>query len=322
MLLILKEGKLRLYNVCAGKIDNNIQLSVLTVKRFCGSSRGWLATVAKDPTDPTVDACEYYRLYKYDVIIQLWNPFDKATSPLCLPPLELGCGTSIRKVILLLDPLRDNNYIVAAITDSKLTLFRAGQKDWTRIQALGKCNDLILYKGRIYGAQNNGSLWSLDVNHSSTETRPKLVTTLNPRVYKRVHIVNSNTTGDLLLLQRSCKLQTPYPDEPYSFKIYKLVIDDDGSLVRQVEIKSIGDEAIFVGGGYQSVSVFASKFPGCQPNSINNTTDLGESPKTIGVCNLQDGTISKLDPFDGSKLMRLALWILPSRFSVSRLRVL
>ncbi|KAL6186776.1 hypothetical protein ACLB2K_042895 [Fragaria x ananassa] len=70
MLLILKEGKLRLYNVCAGKIDNNIQLSVLPVKRFCGSSRGWLATVAIDPTDPTVDV-----VYTQIPLSLLENPY-------------------------------------------------------------------------------------------------------------------------------------------------------------------------------------------------------------------------------------------------------
>lgn len=40
--------------------------------------------------------------------------------------------------------------------------------------------------------------------------------------------------------------------------------------MEQVEVKSIGDEALFLGAGH-SVSVLASNFPGCKPNSIYYT---------------------------------------------------
>ncbi|KAL6190750.1 hypothetical protein ACLB2K_037144 [Fragaria x ananassa] len=53
-----------------------------------------------------------------------------------------------------------------------------------------------------------------------------------------------------------------------SFKVFKVVLIETGRNLgmRQVEVKSIGDEALFL--GYNSISVLASETSGCQPNTI------------------------------------------------------
>lgn len=58
-----------------------------------------------------------------------------------------------------------------------------------------------------------------------------------------------------------------------TFKVYNVVFSDaDGSMVKHVEVETIGDEALFLGKNH-SFSLSASKFPGCQPNSIYDTGD-------------------------------------------------
>ncbi|XP_061993249.1 uncharacterized protein LOC133711096 [Rosa rugosa] len=214
MLSTLKEEKLRLYSacLCAGKIYDNIQLSVPPDKSFCGSSHGWLATV---------DTFNTYVVKP----VWLYNSGTLSEKLQGLLFVFLPCSTccwcyDLRKVILLVDPSMngDNNYMVVALTTYNLALFRAGQKDWTCIRNLKECNDVVLYKSRIYGVGRRRCLWSLKVNHSSTETHSsppstELIAPENCTDYKleRGYIVESNTTGDLLLVQRTCNLQTPYP---------------------------------------------------------------------------------------------------------------
>ncbi|CAL8994576.1 unnamed protein product [Prunus brigantina] len=58
-------------------------------------------------------------------------------------------------------------------------------------------------------------------------------------------------------------LTHPEPFQDYGFHAYLWVFDyEDGSIRHKVELKSIGDEALFVGDN-DSIFVLASKFVGC-----------------------------------------------------------
>lgn len=92
--------------------------------------------------------------------------------------------------------------------------------------------------------------------------------------------------------------------------------DEDGSIGHKVELKSIGDEALFLGDN-DSISVLASKFPGCQSISIYYTDDYisgyptfdGDQAQDMGTFNLEDGTITQTFPLRTNS--QRAIWIVP-----------
>ena len=96
-----------------------------------------------------------------------------------------------------------------------------------------------------------------------------VVDSLNfPQRAERAYLVES-IKGDLFYIRRFTKLNSTQMVTE-SFRVYKVVLN--GSIVEYVEVKSIGDEAFFVGDS-PSVSVLASSASRCQPNSIYFTDD-------------------------------------------------
>ncbi|CAL2264448.1 unnamed protein product [Prunus armeniaca] len=123
------------------------------------------------------------------------------------------------------------------------------------------------------------------------------------RLLTKAYLVES-TKGDMLHVRRILK-----PKE-----------GRDGDLLTdsfKVEVESIGDEALFVGDNH-SVSVLASNFPGCQPNSVYYTKDLLKRqhpdgrPFDMAVYNSGNETITRFySPNCWHKGMPLAAWIFP-----------
>lgn len=173
-----------------------------------------------------------------------------------------------------------------------------------------------------------------DVNSNSSKEK-----VLTPRGYQFSHFANKgylveSTKGELLHVRRFLKRRNETEDGFFrfddkdiwflwteSFKVYKLLFNErHDSIVQQVEVKSLGDEALFVGDNY-SVSVLTSNFPGCQPNSIYYADDLIEyrevrlpddGPSDMGIFNLDDETITQHYPLHSwQKNFPPALWIVP-----------
>lgn len=131
-----------------------------------------------------------------------------------------------------------------------------------------------------------------------------------------------STKGDLLLVQRILQTET-------SFMVSKFIFSDKdkySSTAQLVEVKSIGDDAIFLGQSH-SVSVLASNIPGCQPNSIYYVkADVKRVEYAIrfdcqksemGIFNLEDRTVTPLLDPDSMNAwnwnnINMPLWILPS----------
>ena len=87
-------------------------------------------------------------------------------------------------------------------------------------------------------------------------------------------------------------------------------------------MKSLGDEALFVGDN-QSMSILASNFPGCQPNSIYFTDDSidvfaikntyrPKGPFDMGIYCLENGTFQKhYTPKYKHRYLAPPLWVVP-----------
>ncbi|KAM1099942.1 hypothetical protein ACFX15_006245 [Malus domestica] len=135
---------------------------------------------------------------------------------------------------------------------------------------------------------------------------------------RKAYLVES-TKGDLWHVRRTVKRKEGCDGNlTDSFQVYKVVFDKkDRSTVEQVEVKSIGDEALFVGGNH-SMSFLASNFAGCQPNSIYYTCDLlrfqhpERRPFDMAVYNLENETITPFySPTSWQKGNPRAAWICP-----------
>ncbi|XP_024164554.1 probable F-box protein At1g44080 [Rosa chinensis] len=352
MLMIPSEsqGKRKLYSISEQKVYNNFELpqACNSTKRCCGSSNapGWLVAVDL--------------LGEHQLSTTLVNVFKREVTPIRLPPLYFNAESHWfmvfpPKVILSADPIANpDNYMVVAVYDrvSRIAFIKGGQTIWTYLEVYSFFTDAIFYKRKVYAVGQWGRIKSFDVNSKPVEE--SLLAHGGYRFSCHAHkgYLVETTKGDLLHVRRFLK-QKDVPRDHYfhyednefwteSFKVYKVVFDGrDKSIVEQVELKSIGDEALFVGDNH-SMCVLASNFPGCQPNSIYYTDDLIElgevrlvddgsidmddifslvkledetisnGPSDMGIFNLEDGSITQhysLNPWHRN--IPPAIWIMP-----------
>ncbi|KAL6187848.1 hypothetical protein ACLB2K_039243 [Fragaria x ananassa] len=280
------EGHPGLQSISTEKRYNKIRLPLAYGKRCCGSSHGWLATVD---------------LVGLSLNITLVYPFKKSVAPICLPPLDFMIKSSILEedlnyyiinykkyipnVILSANPnLQPDNYLVIALyhCDTKLAFIKGGQehwKDWVYLDRRQRClHEVTFYKNQIFIVGSRGRIVSFDVNYCNVPRKRPKAKRLTPPAPFRTYAANSylvkSSKGDHLWHVRRllsfCNVTNIHKYRE-KFMVYKVMFDlKNGAVVQQVEVKSIGDEALFLGGGH-SVSVLASNFPGCKPNSIYYT---------------------------------------------------
>lgn len=354
----------RLYSVSERRIYNhlNSQLSVPYYEKFCGSSHGWLASVHKPI--PIQECQQQVEVFHY---ITLRNPFANASEPIQFPPYTHCIPKMyydfknwvdwIPKVILSADPTLhpDDYYVLLAFyrplpnyteffTKSSyspsLALIKGGQNSWITINRpvryYPKFDDAIFYKNKFYLIHEGGHLLiTVDVNSSSNNLFSPIEKSIyifpNPGdifpsdIFPGIwgqYLVES-TNGDLLLVLRR------FYQRETSFRVCKIVFNDQDASAQLVEVHCIGDDALFLGQSH-SVSVLASKFPGCQPNSIYYATEdvkriqchtdpekFDGGKNEMGIFNLGDTTITPL--LDSGSInnwnwnnMNMPLWVLPS----------
>ncbi|KAB2603455.1 F-box protein [Pyrus ussuriensis x Pyrus communis] len=231
MLLIPDENRPQadqrlVYSVSEGRIYNHAQLQVPFKMRACGSSHGWLATVEH------IDE---------GLVVALRNPFRQASPVIRLPPIDVfipKCVASyhehfvrkvifyhehfVRKVILYGDPsLNPDNYVVVAIyaSNSRLAVFKAGQKSWHLIVKSFETADVIFYRGQVYAASMWGSVSSLDIDNPGAQ--PPQLKLLTPKVpferYSSNGYLMESTKGDLFHILRYCWMREVAPDRYFRF---------------------------------------------------------------------------------------------------------
>ncbi|CAB4286374.1 unnamed protein product [Prunus armeniaca] len=256
------------YSISEGRVYSNIRLQVPFSRRCCGSSHGWLATV-----DTTEQGCP---------VVVLRNPFTKAKPIFLLPWISLSqtlCGRW---------PM--------------LAFIKAGQNTWTYPSPNGNFGDVIFYKSKVYALEAMGDIESLDV--FSSDSNPSQPPQLKPRTPFRpfepycfhAYLVES-IKGDLLHILRFYALidgrfNYGAGRRTTHFMIYKWVFDneDEGSIGHNVEVKSIGDEAL---------DDYISNYPSLE----------GDEPYDMGIFNLEDGTITQHYSLHSNS--QRAIWVVP-----------
>lgn len=322
-----------LFNIAASKIYD-LRLPVPYSGRCSGSSHGWLITLEATTS------------------VTLINPFSNQI--VRLPSIvstyiDGRFDDILEKAILSADPcLHPDDYEVVAIFGDhrELFIFKSGDNSWNTVHLDGGpargVVDVIYYKGQVYFLSAHDEVLSV-VNGSDEpgifcpKARTVMKSTSSWDGHMQAYIVES-TGGDLLLVKRymfKIQLQiegTSEEDLDYryitsEFEVCKLGLDQNSSQPKWVEMKSLGEEALFLGDNY-STAVLASEFPGCWPNSIYFTDDYLEfgPPANFGSCDmgvfsLENGNITApytLNPTQ--KCMPPSVWIEP-RFSENWLKL-
>nr|XP_011464893.1 PREDICTED: uncharacterized protein LOC105351628 [Fragaria vesca subsp. vesca] len=342
-----------LYSVSERKIYNNINICLTMPynEMFCGSSQGWLASALRSTTLEGPEKRKSKLVHE----ITLRNPFGKTSEVIHLPPY-MHCIQKlfehvkdwIPRVILSANPALhpENYYVLFALFrplatrigytngySPPLALIKGGQESWITIKRLPpdlpKFDDAIFHKNKVCLLLQWGHrIVTLDVNSISNLPYPKIqYMRFNPdpkdifRAHCREQYLVESTNGDLLLVLRF------YAFKETSFGVCKIVFnEEDKSRVQLVEVKCIGDDAIFLGQS-QSQSVLASSVPGCKPNCIYYATESvkrDEYPSEcdylkseMGIFNLGDRTRTTLIDSDSISNwnwneMKMPFWVLPS----------
>ena len=103
------------------------------------------------------------------------------------------------------------------------------------------------------------------------------------------------------------------------FRIFRLDFD----ATKWIEIESLSGDSLFLGDN-SSISVLASNFTGCQPNSISFTHDLdntyvlGQNPIIcdVGIYNVESKNFNFHYTIDSDVLMKMnrrpPIWVVPT----------
>ncbi|VVA17392.1 PREDICTED: F-box [Prunus dulcis] len=297
MLLIStgKNGIWRLYNVMNDRIfDLKLKLSN---KRFCGSSKGWLIAMDKSFT------------------VTLTNPFVRAkggrmkeNSIIRLPPLIpqdpddlVGWAHApnyfLLKATLSADPILDaNNCIVLIIYEDQCQMaFIRLNKDptWTYVyQHWNGIEEVVHVEDSFYAVTIRNYLIGFDITSQSNSDEKLVAKRRAPDHPQKTYLVNPNEK-ELWMVHKHIDIEDDKTQVTYEFKIFEL----DYEKGKWSAKKTLGDVALFLGDN-SSISVLASKFPGCQPNCIyfshDDTRvahDVGpHGPHDFGVYNVASGS--------------------------------
>ncbi|XP_059627464.1 uncharacterized protein LOC132270297 [Cornus florida] len=292
------------------------QLQVPYKKRFSGSSHDWLVTVEEN--------------FGLTII----NPFSSAT--IQFPPImdrsifkapKIDVEYFVTKVILSDDPTSSpNDYIATAIYGDCKTLafIRVRDEAWTYIdkKRFQIISDVIYYEGQIFAVDYNGGILMIDVNRRAGESMAPQVEVIGPdtNVYSQPMYLVESSRSDLLLVYRFLEYDDDSQHTTSGFKVFKLLLDQfEQGWHKQVEVKSLDGDTLFLRDNH-SICVSASKWPGCQANSICYTDDYTNihfhppsGRRDIGIYNMENGSFGThyiLDP--SHKHMPPSIWIAPT----------
>ncbi|XP_034710582.1 putative F-box protein At5g55150 [Vitis riparia] len=192
--------------------------------------------------------------------------------------------------------------------ENRLAFIKSGDEDWTyvdnktsgfdylfqtspRVKGFRYFEDILYWKSQFYAVDRLGKLLSCEINTNFTDLRVKIVDV--PKGGFGIDATSSSTFFQQLA--------------------------DNGGNVGWVKKKDLGDAALFLGDNH-SISVRASDFTGCEPNSIYFADKEDETvwcypgyPFDMGVYNLKHKSITRdyqLNPSQRS--MPPPIWILPT----------
>ncbi|KAF3431263.1 hypothetical protein FNV43_RR25993 [Rhamnella rubrinervis] len=311
----LKKGQERyhsLYDLATSKTWNfQFQIPLLLERKsdYRGSSHGWL--------------------FIWDnTALKMFNPISGTMFD--LPPfIDGGVVCKPERVTLSRDPsacLRSQPFEVLACDSSCGTLgyWKSGDKFWSYLGEGLECfYDFIFYKDRMLGVAHSlldaGFLPAhrvvdvMSINIDNTQTpggdgvRIKIERIASTRsmhwICVAAYLVET-TKGDLLMVQRNRHYRTG--DRTY--RIYKVIIGSNDSAAEITPITNLDGECIFLGDNNHSISVLASNYPACIPNSIYYATSYGNSEGEVEVFNVEGGCFFRT----ASVKLPVTPWVVPS----------
>ncbi|PON95212.1 hypothetical protein TorRG33x02_091040 [Trema orientale] len=320
-----------IYNIFDDEFSN-LKLSLLYDKRFSGASEGWLLVSNKDYT---------VTLYRPSFISE--GGISDANASINLPCLfppedafdindsppegfdleefqDIVEGYShVIKALITGDPLinpNDSTIIVSYGEKHELACIRYGKDTtWRKIEGEHRgIQDMVYYMNQFYAVDFVGSLVSFDPCYGTIKLiAPPIEEVYHATIWR--YLVES--CGELLLVKRYISLlEGVRPRVTRKFRVFKF----DFSSARWIEVKSLGDVALFVGDN-SGISVLASNFNGCQANCIYFTHDFcGLRTETdrscdIGVYSLESKSSKLFYDIDSSVSHRIykrpPIWIVP-----------
>lgn len=315
-----------MYSVLNGKFSMRKLFLPPYDKPFSGSSEGWLVTLDES------------------LAVTLYKPFVEGNRkpiihlPPVFPPDNIleapDREFQVFKVASYTpDPIADPNDVILAVIFgeySELAYIRPTRDTtWTRVTGLGitTFDDIVYYKGQFYALSYEGELVSFDVTNPSKSNMRLVLAEDSDKYYfvkrgfcYKKYLVKSYG-GELLLVRRYLDRRFGDIDRvTKTFKVFKLSFDGP----RWIEMKSLGDMALFVGDN-ASTSVSASNFPGCLKNCIyfthdKNSIPIGKfGPCDLGVYNLETRRVTLRFTIDDAAFPKMRgrapIWVLPTYIS-------
>ncbi|KAF5191357.1 F-box protein skip23 [Thalictrum thalictroides] len=194
---------------------------------------------------------------------------------------------------------------------------------WTPVsRELGNSlfHDLTYYKGKFFAVHNNGYVVVIDGVKENSLFSPslKIVVGRHPFKFADHHYI-LESSGDLLVVLRYLKAL----DDSKTWRLYRTVgfkvlkLDFTGRDISWVEVESIGDRSLFLGGN-TSFTIQANEFSGCKPNCIYFTDNFYNYNREfgghdLGVFSLQDGSIENFHyQSDDVVVMPPPVWYAPN----------
>ncbi|EXC57185.1 hypothetical protein L484_000735 [Morus notabilis] len=324
MLLIPSEEQTwSIYNTLDNKFLGT-KLFVPYNKRFSGSSQGWLVAVNKDWT---------VTLYKPYSMVKGGNNIDTNILLPCLFPPDLEgffdpdgiidyaevYDYHIEKALLTADPLTNPNECMIVVIFGEmqeLAIFRiAKDTTWTKIngydhdnkQIMLEIKDICHHNNQIYAVDVHGVLRSFDVTNPCNPT-VNLVAPRRASDHSSVkrYLVESYG-GKLLQVERHLSWRNEDDGrETKRFRVFRLDFDR----AKWIKIKSLGDVSLFLGDN-SSISVLASNFIGCEPDSIYFTHDIDDTDvlgQNVMICDVDWNRKNRRVDLSGKMQIEINEW--------------
>ncbi|KAF3457364.1 hypothetical protein FNV43_RR02021 [Rhamnella rubrinervis] len=251
----LLDEKLKLYNFI-GKQMSNFQILISSRDEYScwyGSSHGWLITS------------------KTDSALILLNPLSGAT--IHLPPLrnrKIMKVSGVTRVILSRDPCSGSFEVLAHCAYNMLAHHKYGDKFWTysstKIFPPIYYHDITFYKDRMLGVNERGGILSIDVVNHGDEFSKIKINEIAPDLMAESFVDGyfvETTNGDLLMVYRYYTNSV----NTSAYEVHRLIMDSNGNLER-IPVANLGGESLFLGQRSCGMSVLASNYPECMPNTI------------------------------------------------------
>ncbi|KAF3457362.1 hypothetical protein FNV43_RR02019 [Rhamnella rubrinervis] len=294
--------KLKLYNF-TGEQMSNFQIPISSNNKYScwyGSSHGWLITA------------------KMDSPLILLNPL--SGDIIHLPPLRnrkiMKVG-GVARVILSRDPCSGSFEVLAHCSYNMVAHHKYGNKFWTysstKISPAIFYHDITFYKDRMLGVNGRGGILSIDVENHGDESSKIKISQIELDLVAESFVDGyfvETTNGDLLMVYRYYN----YSVNKSAYEVYRLIMDSNGNL-EHIPVANLGGESLFLGQRSCGMSVLASNYPGCMPNTIYcgvNFIDDLDRQLQVEVFNLENKSVATSCFPTGCPESSFPTWLVPT----------